>query len=325
MNIGDKVRLIHGREEGVITGISQGNQIEIEIEDGFRIPVLKTEVVVISPIEKEKFTAPSAAAGAPRDTFVPVSRNKTFAARGIFLAFDLVNDRECVSYLINNTDWQLPYILLAHAGGMTTGLSAGLLAPRKWQRIAAHQVKELESWPVFELQALYFDSGEFTPRSPFRKQLRIRAQSFFRKKQDTPLLLKQTFCYQLDEEEPAETRPEISAEQIRARMLDGGTDSGTADIGKAEPVFDLHIEKLLPDRTGLPPGEILGIQLAAFEKQLERAVSSGLDDITFVHGTGNGVLRTELHRRLGKHPNVQFYRDAHKEKFGFGATFVKIK
>jgi hypothetical protein len=59
MNIGDKVRLVHGREEGVIYAFLPGNVVEIEIEDGFRIPVLRNEIVTISPVESQRLVKPA--------------------------------------------------------------------------------------------------------------------------------------------------------------------------------------------------------------------------------------------------------------------------
>jgi dsDNA-specific endonuclease/ATPase MutS2 len=50
-----------------------------------------------------------------------------------------------------------------------------------------------------------------------------------------------------------------------------------------------------------------------------------MDEIIFIHGVGNGTLRNELHKRLSGHKNVKYYEDAQKEKFGYGATKVKIK
>ncbi len=57
MNIGDRVRLLHGKEEGIIRRISSGGRIEVEIEDGFIIPAVKSEVVVIAAAEKSYFGA----------------------------------------------------------------------------------------------------------------------------------------------------------------------------------------------------------------------------------------------------------------------------
>jgi dsDNA-specific endonuclease/ATPase MutS2 len=50
-----------------------------------------------------------------------------------------------------------------------------------------------------------------------------------------------------------------------------------------------------------------------------------MDEITFIHGAGSGALKNELHRQLGKNQHVQYFKDALKEKFGYGATLVKIK
>ena len=57
MNIGDKVRLIHSKEEGIVTRVLPNNVIEIEIEDGFRLPVLKRELAVVSAVEAQVFRA----------------------------------------------------------------------------------------------------------------------------------------------------------------------------------------------------------------------------------------------------------------------------
>ena len=54
MNIGDKVRLIHSKEEGIVTRILPNNVIEIEIEDGFRLPVLKRESVSYTHLDVYK-------------------------------------------------------------------------------------------------------------------------------------------------------------------------------------------------------------------------------------------------------------------------------
>jgi dsDNA-specific endonuclease/ATPase MutS2 len=36
-------------------------------------------------------------------------------------------------------------------------------------------------------------------------------------------------------------------------------------------------------------------------------------------------LREEIHRKLGRHKNVAYFKDAQKDKFGYGATLAKIK
>lgn len=70
---------------------------------------------------------------------------------------------------------------------------------------------------------------------------------------------------------------------------------------------------------------MLNIQTDHFKKALDAAIVHQMPDITFIHGSGNGILKHELHKLLSKHPKVQTFMDARKEKFGYGATKVILK
>jgi len=97
------------------------------------------------------------------------------------------------------------------------------------------------------------------------------------------------------------------------------------NIEKPSNEIDLHIEKLRNDHQFLSSHEILGIQLEKFHQSLDAAVVHQLPEIIFIHGAGNGTLRHELHKILGRHQKVQTFMDAQKEKFGYGATKVLLK
>jgi dsDNA-specific endonuclease/ATPase MutS2 len=71
--------------------------------------------------------------------------------------------------------------------------------------------------------------------------------------------------------------------------------------------------------------DILAFQLQVFEQRLDEAIVAGASEVVFIHGVGNGVLRNEVQKRLSKHPHVEYFKDAKKEKFGYGATLAKIK
>ncbi|GAB2777194.1 hypothetical protein GCM10027275_20230 [Rhabdobacter roseus] len=327
MNIGDKVRLVHGREEGIISRFLPGNQVEIEIEDGFRIPAMRHEVVLVSPMEGQRMKKAE-----EKDKIVPRSGAAprpagSFAEKGIYLVFVPINDRELTVHLVNNTDWLLPFVAASDHEGTHQGLVGGTLNARSSQKISDLLIKDFEQWPTFDFQVLHFRPGTFTARAPFLKRIKCRAQSFYKKKSQAPVLLKEAYVYQLDEDgEVAAPAGNISPQELRERMLS----PEPLKVPPSRPVtapttVDLHIEKLLPEYAKLPKEEILTIQLKTFEQQLEQAIAGGADEMTFIHGVGNGVLRSELHRRLGQHQHVQYYQDAQKEKFGYGATLVKIK
>ncbi|MHA4738650.1 Smr/MutS family protein [Dyadobacter sp. MSC1_007] len=326
MNIGDKVRLVHGREEGVIYAFLPGNVVEVEIEDGFRIPVLRNEIVTISPVESQRMVKASEPQKVNPRNDVIVPRNAPFAEKGIYLAFISVNDKALTVHIINNTDWILPFTAVAPAEQTDTGLAGGVLQPRSSQKLTEVQMKDFETWPVFDFKFLYFRDGNHQLPLPLTKRIKCRAQSFYKNKSKVPVLGKDGFVYQIDEEslKKEAPAPENLAAELKERML-GQTAPEQNQVAKPEQVVDLHIEKLGVSINGLSNDAILRKQLDAFESNLELAIANGMEEITFIHGAGSGSLKNELHRRLGKNQHVKYFKDALKEKFGYGATLVKIK
>jgi Smr domain len=297
MNVGDKVRFVHSKEAGIVTRILPNNVIEVEIEDGFRVPVMRRELAVVSSQEAQAFRR-GQASPQPAEKATETRPTGIRAEKGIFMAFVPLNDREVVLHLVNNTDWDLPYTLTMPTERHQRGLSGGYLKAKSSLKVQDLLIKDFDDWGTFVFNCLYFTIGFAPERAPLNKRVKYRANTFFKNKRKAPLLDKDAYLFQLDADEKIE-RP--------------------------ASVIDLHIEKLTRDFMTLSNAQMIEIQLKAFENQLEKAIASGMDEITFIHGVGNGVLRTELHRRMSKHKNVKFFEDAQKEKFGYGATKVKIK
>jgi len=86
---------------------------------------------------------------------------------------------------------------------------------------------------------------------------------------------------------------------------------------------DLHINQLVPKTRGMDNYEMLNIQLETAKRQLEFAISKRIQKVVFIHGVGEGVLRTELEFLFNRYDNVKFY-DADYKKYGRGATEVYI-
>lgn len=87
---------------------------------------------------------------------------------------------------------------------------------------------------------------------------------------------------------------------------------------------DLHIEKLVPSIKGLSNYEILNIQMDTAKGQLEFAIRNRMQKLVFIHGVGEGVLKSELEFLLGRYNQIHF-QEASFQKYGFGATEVYIK
>lgn len=321
MNIGDKVRLIHGKEEGVIRKILSGGEVEIEIEDGFRIPVLLKEVVLVSPVEAQRMTKQTKSVSSVNE--LPVSRvSGVFSDKGIFIAFEPVNDREVTVQLINNTDWILPYTATSQQQGNSLGLSCGIMEARTSTKITELFIKDFESWPLLVIQLLFFRQGAGNKKEPFHYKLRCRANTFFNKKSKAPVINKDAYLYQID------TDSNVNAGTLKEVMEEGPSRLQTKPDIKLEMAaseVDLHIEKLTDDFAKLTGKQIMDLQLSVFENSLEKAIATGLEQITFIHGIGSGALKNALHKALGSHANVSYFKDAQKEKFGYGATLVVLR
>lgn len=313
MNIGDKVRLLHGKESGVIVGI-KGVIVEIEIEDGFTIPVSKSEIVLISPEEK-RFNKEETSKEDSKTNII----KEVKATKGLYWAFVALNDQKFTLYFINNTDWDIPFSISTEKQGIV----AGFLASKTQTRVHEVSLAQLDNWGTYILQCLYYQKGYFELQEPFIKRLKFRANQF-KSLQDVPLVLKQGYLFQIDKEE---TPQNIDVAKIAEEMVEKAADKiEIKKIEKPATEVDLHIEALLPNNTKeMNPDEILKYQVQVFEKALDNAIATGMDEIVFIHGVGNGTLKYEIQKKVSKHPNIEFYKDAQKEKFGYGATYLKLK
>jgi|TARA_B110000908_G_C10254795_1_gene454645 hypothetical protein len=85
---------------------------------------------------------------------------------------------------------------------------------------------------------------------------------------------------------------------------------------------DLHINQLIKTTKGMDNFEMLSLQLETAKKKIEFAITKRIPKIVFIHGVGEGVLKSELHYLFGRYP-VRFY-DASYKKYGLGATEVYV-
>lgn len=85
---------------------------------------------------------------------------------------------------------------------------------------------------------------------------------------------------------------------------------------------DLHINQLTESTKNMDNYDMLNLQLDTAKRKIEFAIQKRISKIVFIHGVGEGVLKSELMRLLEKYP-VKFY-DASYKKYGLGATEVYV-
>lgn len=95
-------------------------------------------------------------------------------------------------------------------------------------------------------------------------------------------------------------------------------------VEKATPEFDLHIEKLVKNFSSMTNYEILNLQIETAKRHIEFALKNRIPKIVFIHGVGEGILKSDLEFMLKRYDNISF-QDGSFQKYGMGATEVYIK
>ena len=72
-------------------------------------------------------------------------------------------------------------------------------------------------------------------------------------------------------------------------------------------------------------GKNLDDALMDVEKYIDDAFISGLEEVTVIHGRGEGILRKGIHQMLRRHKNVKEFRNGGYYEGGDGATIVRLK
>jgi Smr domain len=131
---------------------------------------------------------------------------------------------------------------------------------------------------------------------------------------------KEAYLFLLDE------KPiEINAAQIKEKMFETNIKPSLNISINPNSSIDLHIENLSKTFWRLSNAEILALQLKSFAEFMDQAISSGLDEVIIIHGVGEGTLKNAIHQQLLVHQNVGSFIKASEQKYGDGATLVRIK
>ncbi len=322
MNIGDRVRMLRESQEGIVTKLIDDKIVEIQIEDGFTIQVLKQELALVNREESEYFNTGREYHSNSGTSQKEESKKAAIAETGLFMAFEIEDKNDLKLYLINNTDYNCPFSVSENRETKRRGIESGHLFSKSYVEITQLKLDEIEGWPEFEFTILFSRKGEHKIIPPFLKSYKFRSKRFFKEPVSLPLLGSQGYYFQIDQD-----NSDIDTEMLKEHLAEnfGKNNPGKGEIERPSNEIDLHFEELWPNAPDMGNAEILKFQLDHFEKMLDNAIYSGMNEITFIHGVGNGKLRMEMHRILSKHKNIKSFKDAQKEKFGYGATLVRIK
>jgi hypothetical protein len=308
MKIGDKVRLLRGTEEGYIKAI-RGNIIDVEIEDGFVIPSVKNEVVLVNRRESEIFRKETDAVKKP-----DFARNNL--PGGLLLGISQTTDKRHQLVLLNQTKDTVLFCVYQYDKKIYHNVLEGMCLPDAF--LDSNNVLHPSSSGLYKMRIQLIKCQQETklPSLPLEIELELRIDQFHF---DTYLeqIKKDVHLARVEQS----TQTLIDSEQLKMSMTEGKAPSLPKEkpIRLAEQTVDLHIDK---STETLADSQIFGYQIELFEKAYDRALVSNVEKLKIIHGIGGGKLRLEIHKRLSHRKEVRFFEDADKDRFGYGATVI---
>ncbi len=311
--LGDFVRFVDENMEGYVTRIIDNDMIGVTGADDFEIPVPVNKVTTVHGHGATDTKPSDGNANESKTTGV-------FKNKSIYLA--VVPDQKTAAvvhfHLVNDTSYQLLLTLTSVKDQLNRGEFAGMFTPSSQQKIYSAPLADLQLWPEFTLQIVYFTTQNIKQPVPLVVTEKFKAKDFSGSKKLVPLMNQQGWLIRLDQDDLL-----IDPEKLKESFFKPLAEKQQLDKPTSE--IDLHIEKLRDDHQFLSSTEIFNIQLDHFKKSLDAAIVHQLPEIVFIHGTGNGTLKMELHKLLSKNNRIKTFMDARKEKFGYGATRVILK
>ena len=350
MKIGDKVRFLSEIGGGIVKGFQGKDIVLVEDADGFDIPMLIRECVVI---DTDDYNMRRKATPAPKKEEEPAKPIKPEMpavqrqpeTRGgdmlnVMLAFvpedvKAISSTSFEAYLVNDSNYYLYYTYLSAEGKAWKVRSHGLVDPNTKLFLEDFAKDVLNEMERVAIQFVAFKDGKtFAMKPAVGVELRIDTVKFYKLHtfRESDFFEEPALVYDIVTNDVPVKQVYVSAEDIQVALLQ----KKEVEKPKSQPIvkrgssngiieIDLHINELLDDAHGMSNSEILNYQLDKFREVMEKYKSKREQKIVFIHGKGDGVLRKALLDELKRKYSTCRYQDASFQEYGFGATLVTIR
>jgi hypothetical protein len=350
MKIGDKVRYLNSVGGGIVKGFKGKDIALIEDEDGFEVPALIRECVIIEPakdVQVRQQTIPAQEIQAvikptvtqPAEEY-EVEETKEGEQLTVCLAY-LPIDRKNMSstayecYLVNDSNYFLSVNYMSKTENGWTSRNNGVIEPNTKLFIEEFDKADLNDLERVCLQFIAYKKNKpFELKNTFSIDLRIDTVKFYKLHsfRDNDYFDEDALIYYLVRKDLPEKELKISAEEIELAMKE----KEAPRRPRIEPIkkkeksssiieIDLHAAELLDNTNGLSSGDILEYQLGKFHEIMDQNKKNKGQKIVFIHGKGDGVLKNAILKELQAKYKSVYYQDASFREYGYGATMVTIK
>lgn len=311
---GDKVRFLNEDGEGIVIAV-QGDGAMVRTPDGFEIPYPAAQLV--------KFGAGS---DKMQKVFNSTSKvEEVYDEHGIFIAYIKKVTDSCPGFLVNRTSFELYYSICEKVDKKWLSRQSGLLPSGKFTEILSRYTSQVERWPELSIRVLYLGENQNLPE-PRVFEHKVQVKKFLGTLTMAPLINKDAYLFQLDGDEWNANQKQI---KDKLKNIFGGSESTSKAVDETQVYvpdeIDLHIEAIPDAPSNLGVKSILKFQINYAEKMLDKAIAANKPKITFIHGAGDGILKREVQNMAKANPHVSSFGKGDPNKYGGGATFLKIE
>jgi len=348
MKIGDKVRFLNTTGGGIVRGFQGKDIVLVEDEDGFDIPVLIRETVVIEPANEAQVrqsmkpttevqqTASANKIIEKEEKYIP-EETKEGEQLSIVLAYLPVDIKsisttnfEC--YLVNDSNYYLSYNYMSRSDDGWISRNTGIIEPNTKLFLEEFDKTALNDMERVCLQFFaYKENKPFAIKNVYSVETRIDTVKFYKLHsfRENDYFEDEAIIYPVVRRDLAEKELIISAEEIEVAMKQKEKRPRIQPIEKKDKKaiveIDLHIDELLDTTNGLSSSDMLEYQLNKFREVLEENKKNKGQKIVFIHGKGDGILKNAILNELKTKYKSYYSQDASFREYGYGATMVTIK
>lgn len=343
-NIGDKVRFLNDVGGGKVIKFLNKDTVLVLNDDDFEIPFPESELIPDHDfnykVKDEIKQKPGAKSEKMTNEKMP-DDNYQKENEMVALFFAIVPDNlkdisrtTHKTYLINDSNFECFANVLFRYGALYVSKPVKLSANSKAE-IKSLALSDFNDIDTISIQAIFFQFKPHDKKPVIEKEIKIQASRFFKQTTYTENDFFEEDAYiscLFDEENNAEEFPEIKAEEIEKAIKLKENDSpkmnqkpeSKSSKNTEQREIDLHIHELLDDFSAMTPKEIIDFQMDYFHKEMQQAIKDRVKKIIFIHGKGDGILKSEIRKELKTNYKKYQFQDASFQQYGFGATMVII-
>jgi len=330
IRVGDQIKYLNDVGGGKVIAVRDKKIAVVLQDDGFEVPVLITECIKVEDSEPEPVRQQVQSPRKETYQYTEINSPENEQLNLLFAwipgdpkSFE-VDDTDL--YLVNDSNYFYQYLCALTKGNKSQIVGHGVIEPNTKILLDSYEKRFL-----LENQKLWINGQFFKIDKPFEKKRVVDFAVTLKPEKFEPKRFKPNDYF----DEPAVINPIIKndfyegLEQLSEKSIENvKREKDFTPKKEIKPVqdknaileVDLHINELLDDLSGLSNADILNYQMAKFREVLEENKSDKGKRIVFIHGIGNGTLKTELRKELDR--KKMRHQDASFREYGFGATMV---